>query len=120
MIYTARDTAGNESKSERFIHVVGSDDIVLTVNGNNTSYMGTLILDTGDLTFAVGNLTNTNGIYEPYSMYVKRGFKTAGQMKNNSSKIQDNKVTLDGTGFYTVYIMTQSRKQYITYLYIEQ
>lgn len=120
VIYTARDTAGNESKSERFIHVVGSDDIVLTVNGNNTSYMGTLILDTGDLTFAVGNLTNTNGIYEPYSMYVKRGFKTAGQMKNNSSKIQDNKVTLDGTGFYTVYIMTQSRKQYITYLYIEQ
>lgn len=120
VIYTAKDVAGNESKAERFIHVVGSEDIILTVNEKSTSYMGTLILDTGDLTFNVGNLENTNGIYEPYSMYIKRGFKTAGQMKNNSTKIQDNKVTISGTGFYTVYIMTQNRKQYITYLYIEQ
>lgn len=118
--YTAADEAGNTSSADRTVRVFGSDDALLGVNDKDTTYMGTLMLDTGELVFDVGNLKGANGVYEPYMLYIKKGYKTAGQMKNNSTLINDNRVTVSGSGFYTVYLMTQSRRQYITYLYIEQ
>lgn len=120
VIYTARDKAGNETKAERFVLVVGENEATLRVNGKDTTYMGTVIIDSADLEFEVGNLANYEGVYEPYSLYIKKGYKTAGQMKNDSTKVTDNKITVSDSGIYTVYIMTQSRNQYITYLYIEQ
>ena len=41
-------------------------------------------------------------------------------MKNNSTAVSNDRITVTGSGFYTVYVMTQNRRQYITYLYIEQ
>lgn len=120
VIYTAKDKAGNETKAERFVLVVGENEATLRVNGKDTTYMGTVIIDSADLEFEVGNLANYEGVYEPYSLYIKKGYKTAGQMKNDSTKVTDNKITVTDSGIYTVYIMTQSRNQYITYLYIEQ
>jgi len=120
VIYTAKDKAGNETKAERFVLVVGENEATLKVNGKDTTYMGTVIIDSADLEFEVGNLANYEGVYEPYSLYIKKGYKTAGQMKNDSTKVTDNKITVSDSGIYTVYIMTQSRNQYITYLYIEQ
>lgn len=120
VIYTAKDETGNTATASRIVRVVGSDEVTLSINNNDTTYMGTLILDTNTLNFSVGNLANSNGVYEPYALYIKKGFKTAGQMKNGSTRISGNSTTVTGSGFYTVYVMTQNRRQYITYLYIEQ
>lgn len=118
--YTARDGSGNVGTATRSVTVIGEDDLTLTVNGNLTTSMGTMVLNTGSVNFAVGNLPEMNGIFEPYSIYVKKGFLTMGQMKNNANKVFDNQTELYGSGYYTVYVVAQNRRQYLTYLYIEQ
>ena len=118
--YTAQDKAGNIGTGTRSVTVIGEDDLTLTVNGVLTTPMGTMVLDTGSVDFTVGNLPETNGIFEPYLLYVKKGFLTMGQMKNNANKVQDNHAELYGSGYYTVYVVAQNRRQYLTYLYIEQ
>ena len=118
--YTAQDSAGNVGIGTRSVTVIGTDDLTLTVNGVLTTPMGTMVLNTGSVDFAVGNLPETNGIFEPYLLYVKKGFLTMGQMKNNANKVQGNHTELYGSGYYTVYVVAQNRRQYLTYLYIEQ
>ena len=73
--YTAADESGNTANAERLVRVVGSDEVWLNINGEPTTYMGTLVLNTGELEFEVGNLEGSNGAYEPYMLYVKKGFK---------------------------------------------
>lgn len=118
--YTAQDSAGNVGTGTRSVTVIGADDLTLTVNGILSTPMGTMVLNTGLVDFAVGNLPETNGIFEPYSIYVKKGFLTMGQMKNNANKVLNDHVELYGSGYYTVYVVAQNRRQYLTYLYIEQ
>lgn len=118
--YTAADEANNSAQATRYVVVIGPNELSLTVNGIMTTQMGTLVLETGSLDFEVGNLTETNGISEPYQLYVKKGFRTIGQMKNNSNIVKESHMELYGNGFYTVYVVSLGRRQYLTYLYIEQ
>ena len=118
--YTATDSSGNTGTGTRSVTVIGADDLTLMINGSLAAPMGTMVLDSGIVTFEVGNLTESNGFFEPYTIYVKKGFLTMGQMKNNSNKVQNNQAELYGSGFYTVYVVAQERRQYLTYLYIEQ
>lgn len=118
--YTAEDRAGNVGTATRSVTVIGADDLTLTVNGVLTTSMGTMVLNTGSVDFSVGNLPESNGIFEPYLIYVKKGFLTMGQMKNNANTVWNNHTVLYGSGYYTVYVVAQNRRQYLTYLYIEQ
>ena len=118
--YTAEDRAGNIAAGSRSVTVLGTDDLTLTVNNLLTTPMGTMVLNTGLVDFTVGNLPATGRISEPYSIYVKKGFLTMGQMKNNANKVLNNHTELYGSGYYTVYVVAQNRRQYLTYLYIEQ
>ncbi len=118
--YTAEDSAGNVATGSRSVTVIGTGDLTLTVNNILTTPMGTMVLNTGLVDFAVGNLLETNGITEPYSIYVKKGFLTMGQMKNNANKVLNDHTELYDSGYYTIYVVTQDRRQYLTYLYIEQ
>lgn len=133
--FTAEDEQGNTSaRLERYVRVYSATDILLRVKGadeseyRNTGYMNTAIMTSPEVTFEVSNLRGTNG-KEPFTLYIRKGMKTAGQMKNNSTKapaarqVGDTMVTsytFDGSGYYTVYIVTQDRAEYLTYLYIEQ
>ena len=49
----------------------------------------------------------------------KEGVKTSGQMKYDSYTVKGDSFTVPEPGFYTVYIRTQDRNEYVTYIYVE-
>ena len=61
---------------------------------------------------------------EPFKLYYAAGLKTAGQMKTAGKlmAVSGGKAafTAPDEGFYTIYIVTQSRKTFITYLYVQK
>lgn len=135
--FTATDEQGNSTTIERYVRVYGASDLLLSVKGaddadfRETGYMNTLILTSREVTLRVGNLRgDSEKGYEPFTLTVKKGIKTAGQMKNNAEKAPEARMSTDGlametsfnfegSGYYTVYIVTQDRTTYLTYLYIE-
>lgn len=135
--FTATDEQGNSTTIERYVRVYGASGLLLSVKGaddadfRETGYMNTLILTSREVTLRVSNLRGDSAKgYEPFTITVKKGIKTAGQMKNNAEKAPEAKMSTDGlametsfnfegSGYYTVYIVTQDRTTYLTYLYIE-
>ena len=63
---------------------------------------------------------------EPYSVYVKNGIKTVGQMKIGSTKLAYNKTddtavvfTPDKAGYYTFLVKTQGQDSYRFVIYVK-
>ena len=61
------------------------------------------------------------GDNEPYKVYLRKGIWSAGQMKEAKPLSQAGSFTLpDRDSFYTLYIVTQNRGTYLTYLYLKE
>ena len=54
---------------------------------------------------------------ESFKVYYKEGLRKAGSMKNAKST-KKGKITNLENGFYTLYIVTQNKETYLTYLFI--
>ncbi len=115
---TATDKAGNTREARRFIRVYSKNEPEVLVNGKKTDHMGTtVIIGTYDLDISV-NIPDSSG--EPYTLYIKQGDNTAGQMKRNAQIITGATFTVSKDGYYTLYIVRQNREVYLTKLYIEK
>ncbi|MEA4890063.1 MAG: hypothetical protein VB070_11425 [Clostridiaceae bacterium] len=117
LIYTATDGAGNITTATRYVRVYDKNELAVTLNGVKTDAGSTIILSgTDTVTLAIANLTAG----EPYTVYLKDGRRTAGQMKSGTETIAGSTFKISRDGFYTLFIVTQSREAYITYFYVQQ
>jgi hypothetical protein len=68
---------------------------------------------------------------EPFKLYYGAGYRTIGEMKSLGEKLAvtarpgelqlaDPDLPVPASGFYTLYIVTQSRTEYITYVYVQK
>ena len=53
-------------------------------------------------------------------MKIRSGIKSLGQMKRYTTSIENMETTVSEGGFYTIYVRTQERAEYVTYLYVEE
>lgn len=115
---TATDKAGNTSEKQRYIQVYPKDEPEVLVNGIKTERDGTtVVIGTYVLNVSV-DIPSFNG--EPYTLYIRKGDKTAGQMKRNAAVIEGGTYTVAEDGYYTLYIVRQNREIYLTRLYIQK
>jgi hypothetical protein len=118
LIYTATDEAGNSRTARRFVRVYPRDALTVTLNGIKTDMNGTVILSgTSRISIGIANLPGGTG--EPVTVFLKAGIRTAGQMKSGAERIEGLELNLTDEGFYTLYMVTQSRVSYLTYFYLE-
>jgi hypothetical protein len=116
VLYTATDQAGNQRVMSRDVRVYPADEIIVSVNGVKTDPQSTTVLrSASEYRLTIENLASDK---EPVKIYLRRGRFTAGQMKSDASRI-DTTFTVSDKGYYTLYIVSQSRQAYLTYLYIE-
>ena len=115
--YTATDASGNSSTATRTLVLTREAPITLTVNGQTVYQGSTLTLDKGTTSLTL------NGVNTPVYLALKQGYKTVAQMKLNAQVLLNGKYTgpvtasLTGAGFYTLYLRTQDRTEYVYYLY---
>lgn len=115
--YTATDQAGNTTSVTRTLVLTREKSVELKVNGQTVYPGSTLSLGKG-----TASLTLT-GADTPVYLALKPGYKTISQMKLNAQVLLNSKYTgpvtasLTGAGFYTLYLRTQDRTEYVYYLY---
>ena len=117
--YTVEDTSGNVGQAIRYVKVVDKDQPVVTIDGEMTEHNGVTNLEVGNHILQVGGLQAAN---EPYTVKLYRGICSAGQMKYVNGGIPldaSGSFTVESPGYYTIYIMTQSRHAYRIVLYVE-
>ena len=119
VVYTVTDSAGNVGYAERLVRVLSDKQPEIRVDGALTEAEGTLSLRPGDHVLSVSNLSNN----EPYTVKLVKGIWSEGQLKYAGAGIaidpDDGSFTLATSGFYTLYILTQSRVSYRTLLYAD-
>ena len=117
--YTATDASGNSSTATRTLVLTREAPITLTVNGQTVYQGSTLTLDKGTTSLTL------NGVNTPVYLALKPGYKTVAQMKLNAQVLLNGsytgpvKANLTATGFYTLYLRTQDRTEYVYYLYVK-
>ena len=94
--------------------------IGLTVNGQTVYQGSTLTLGKGAAGLSLEGVGDT-----PVYLALKQGYKTVAQMKLNAQVLLNGSYTgalsasLNTTGFYTLYLRTQDRTEYVFYLYVK-
>ncbi|MBR5657839.1 MAG: hypothetical protein IKX10_00395 [Lachnospiraceae bacterium] len=117
--YTVSDSAGNVGEAVRYVKIIDKNQPIISIDGILTEDNGTTSVNVGSHALSVSGLRTEN---EPYTLKLVKGIWSSGQMKRASSDIpvgEDGSFTVDTEGFYTVYIVTQSRQTYRTLLYVE-
>lgn len=116
--YTVTDEAGNSITVPRFIRILGSGTLYLKVNGEAVLPDSTKEIKTGKVTLSVSGLKDG----EPYTVKIRRGLKSKGQMKylkESTVKFENGECTIESPGYYTVLVTTQSRQTVLLRLYAE-
>ncbi|OUO37118.1 hypothetical protein B5F88_12900 [Flavonifractor sp. An306] len=117
--YTAMDASGNSSTVTRTLVLTREAPIGLTVNGQTVYQGSTLTLSKGTASLTL------QGVDTPVYLALKQGYKTVAQMKLNAQVLLNGSYTgalsasLNTTGFYTLYLRTQDRTEYVFYLYVK-
>lgn len=117
--YTATDDANNETTVTRTLVLTREAPIALTVNGQTVYQGSTLTLSKGTASLTL------QGVDTPVYLALKQGYKTVAQMKLNAQVLLNGSYTgamaanLSTTGFYTLYLRTQDRTEYVFYLYVK-
>ncbi len=111
--YTAEDKAGNVATVTAYLNIYGTDAISVYING--------IYAPPGALTVAKNTdeiTVTTNLGEEPYKMYYAKGIRTSAQMKYDGVEF-DSTITLNKDTYYTLYIVTQDRREFIGRVLIE-
>lgn len=118
--YTAVDRASNTTTVTRTLVLTREAPITLTVNSQTVYQGSTLTLSKGTASLTLEGVGDT-----PVYLALKQGYKTAAQMKLNAQVLLNGSYTgaveanLTATGFYTLYLRTQDRTEYVFYLYVK-
>ena len=118
--YIAADESGNISEKYGYIHFFRDTELRIRVNGDGIFREMVKICDNAAQSIVV----NSGG--EPYSVYMKNGIKTAGQMKIGSTALAKDKSDSDPiefvpkkAGYYTFLVRTQGQDAYRFVLYVK-
>lgn len=118
VVYTITDEAGNTAQANRFVQVVGKDTVCVEIDGKLIMPGSTAVITPNEQHTI--RLRNSN---EPFVIKARSGNLALGQMKyltgSSLSFDVNGNFTVDGTGFYTLLVTTQSRKTIRVLLYVE-
>ena len=90
---------------------------LLKVNGEAALPYGKVAVGTGEsITLELENFAGDAG---PVVIKYRSGIKTTGQMKYYATSVENMHFTVTEPGHYTIYIRTQDRTEYVTYIYVE-
>ena len=88
---------------------------MVLINGEKALPYGVTAVHTNQITAEIEGVMQQGLV-----MKWKAGIKTTGQMKYNASVIEENQtIQMTQPGFYTLYIRTRDRKEYVTYIYAD-
>lgn len=117
LTYHASDEAGNSSVATRTMYIMAEGTPLLLVNGEAALPYGKVDISSGeDITL---QMQNFEGDLDSVVIKYRSGIKTAGQMKYSAVKVEDMSFSVTEPGHYTIYIRTQDRVEYVTYIYVE-
>lgn len=116
LTYRASDKAGNTAVASRTLYIMEEGGSVLYVNGVPALPFARTVISGRNLSFEVEGF----GDEELLTMKMRSGIKSIGQMKRYTTAINNMEATVSEGGFYTIYVRTQERKEYVTYLYVEE
>lgn len=114
--YVLSDYVGNERKVTRYVKVISSANLIVKANGKLMVPCDTTIVSdkSADIT-----LEKSRRKGESFKIYYRKGIRKAGSLKK-AKVSKDGKLTNLEKGFYTLYIVTQNKETYLTYLYISK
>lgn len=116
LIYTTIDASGNKAQVSRTLYIMADGMAVLYVNGKAALPYGRTVIESKELAFETDGFGNE----ELLTIKIRSGIKSIGQMKRYTTSVHNMETTVSEGGFYTVYVRTQERTEYITYLYVEE
>ena len=114
--YVLTDHVGNKRKVARYVKVISSANLLLKANGKLMIACDTTILSDKSVEIT---LEKSKRKGESFKIYYRKGIRKAGSLKK-AKVSKDGKLTNLEKGFYTLYIVTQNKETYLTYLYINK
>ena len=114
--YVLTDHVGNKRKVARYIKVISSANLLLKANGKLMIACDTTVVSDKSVEIT---LEKSKRKGESFKIYYRKGIRMAGSLKN-AKVSKDGKLTNLEKGFYTLYIVTQNKETYLTYLYINK
>lgn len=114
--YVLTDHVGNKRKVTRYVKVISSANLLVKANGKLMVACDTTIVSDKS---AEITLEKSRRKGESFKIYYRKGIRKAGSLKN-AKVSKDGKLTNLEKGFYTLYIVTQNKETYLTYLYINK
>ena len=121
LTYTAADAAGNVSTISRFLYIMAEGTSLLKINGEVGVPYGRVFLKNGgestDITLELLNMEQMTD--QPLVIKYLAGENTTGQMKYYATTVEDMKFTVTQPGLYTIYVRSQDRVEFVTYIYVE-
>lgn len=107
--YSVTDEAGNVTKANRFVQVIGEDTVCVRIDGKLILPGSTALVKKGEThTMTLQNST------EPFSVKARLGILGAGQMKYTSTSSlnfdENGEFVVNNSGYYTLLVTTQNRQ----------
>lgn len=115
LYYTARDASGNEAFVERVLYIMDENAPILWINDDVGLPYNKVFIDADEVTLRMDNIAED----QPAIIKVRKGIYTTGQMKYYATIVENMTVPVEESGHYTIYVRTQDRAEFITYVYVE-
>ena len=115
LLVTATDASGNRSKAERTLFILEEDAPLLLINDEVGLPYGKVFTEMGETTLELRNVVEG----QPVVIKYRKGIYTTGQMKYYAETVEDMAFETTERGHYTIYVRTQDRQEFVTYLYVE-
>ena len=117
LTYTAQDAAGNSITDYRMLYIMAEGTPLLKVNGEAAVPYGKVAIASGEnIRLEVDGFgADTDQLVIKY----RSGVRTSGQMKYYSTIVENMTFSVPEPGHYTIYLRTQDRIEYVTYIYVE-
>lgn len=113
--YTAYDESGNEATAERMLYIAYKDEPEVKLNGKKVMPYGMTVVDNNSINIDVNGTSEKGLIIKCYS-----GICTTGQMKYCTAIVQNGEsIKLNSKKYYTLYVRTKDKKEYVFYVYAE-
>lgn len=107
----------------RYVSVYDKNNPGIYLDGQLIEPEGTAVIKAGEHAVKVDNIQEiAPGVLEPYTVKINKGILTIGQVKSKQTDVSidsDGKFTIQ-PGFYTISVVTQSRKTFRAVLYVEK
>jgi len=116
LTYKALDADGNQTNAYRTLYIMKAGTPLLMVNGEAALPYGRTVIRGNNVNLEVTGMDMEEALVIKW----RSGMRTTAQMKHSTSTVQNMEFQVPESGFYTIYVRTQDRVEYVTYLYVEE